>query len=155
MYARSHLENTEWQLHGNILIGSHVAYAEDHHVQPRLCGKQQRHKKRSGQTQTEAEKVPLLDDESILCQIELCMKIYIKNTHTSGNGSGICMVITYSKGMDQPGKPILLVVSRTGENNSSLSPFAPENLVSRDGFGSPVPRQPTHLHTQAESGAYL
>ena len=36
-----------------------------------------------------------------------------------------------------------------------LSPFAPENLVSRDGFGSPVPRQPAHLHTQAESGAYL
>ena len=27
----------------------------------------------------------------------------------------------------------------------SLSPFAPENLVSRDGFGSPVPRQPTYL----------
>ena len=35
----------------------------------------------------------------------------------------------------------------------SLSPFAPENLVSRDGFGSPFPRQPAHLHTQAESGA--
>ena len=34
----------------------------------------------------------------------------------------------------------------------SLSAFAPENLVSRDGFGSPVPRQPAHLHTQAESG---
>ena len=33
----------------------------------------------------------------------------------------------------------------------SLSAFAPENLVSRDGFGSPVPRQPAHLHTQAES----
>ena len=33
----------------------------------------------------------------------------------------------------------------------SLSPFAPENLVSRDGFGSPVPRQPAHLHAQAES----
>ena len=31
----------------------------------------------------------------------------------------------------------------------------PENLVSRDGFGSPVPRQPAHLHTPAESGAYL
>ena len=31
----------------------------------------------------------------------------------------------------------------------------PESLVSRDGFGSPVPRQPTHLHTQAESVAYL
>ena len=24
----------------------------------------------------------------------------------------------------------------------SLSPFAPENLVSRDGFGRPVPHQP-------------
>ena len=31
----------------------------------------------------------------------------------------------------------------------------PENLVSQDGFGSPVPRQPAHLHTQAEYGAYL
>ena len=37
----------------------------------------------------------------------------------------------------------------------SLTPFAPENWVSRDGFGSPVPRQPAHRHTQAESGAYL
>ena len=36
-----------------------------------------------------------------------------------------------------------------------LSPFAPESLVSRDGFGSPVPRRPAHLHTQTESGAYL
>ena len=35
-----------------------------------------------------------------------------------------------------------------------LSPFAPENLVSRYGFGSPFPRQPAHFHTQAESGAY-
>ena len=31
----------------------------------------------------------------------------------------------------------------------------PENLVSRDGFSRPVPRQPAHLHPQAESGAYL
>ena len=31
----------------------------------------------------------------------------------------------------------------------------PENLVSRDGFSRPVPRQPAHLHNQAESGAYL
>ena len=50
---------------------------------------------------------------------------------------------------------ILLVVSWTGKITLSLSPFAPENLVSRDGFGSPVPRQPAHLHTQAESGAYV
>ena len=39
--------------------------------------------------------------------------------------------------------------------NILLSAFVPENLVSRDGFGSPVPRQPAQLHTQAESGAYL
>ena len=37
----------------------------------------------------------------------------------------------------------------------SLSPIAPENLVSRDGFGSPVPRQPAHFRTQVESGALL
>ena len=58
--------------------------------------------------------------------------------------------------MDQPGNalPILLVVSWTGNINISLSPFAPENLVSWDGFGSStVPRLPAHLHTQAESGA--
>ena len=39
--------------------------------------------------------------------------------------------------------------------NISLSAFAPENLVSRDGFGSPVPRQPAHLHTQAEYAASI
>ena len=50
---------------------------------------------------------------------------------------------------------ILLVVSWTGKMNISLSPFVPENFVSRDGFGSPVPRQSAHFHTQAESGAYL
>ena len=27
--------------------------------------------------------------------------------------------------------------------------------MTLDGFGSPVPRQPAHLHTQAESGSYL
>ena len=52
--------------------------------------------------------------------------------------------------------PILLVVSLAEKMNISLFPFALENLVSRDGFGSsPVPRQPAHLHTQAEPGAYL
>ena len=38
--------------------------------------------------------------------------------------------------------------------NISLSAFALDNLVSRHVFGSPVPHQPAHLHTQAESGAY-
>ena len=37
----------------------------------------------------------------------------------------------------------------------SLSPFAPENLVAQDEFGSSVKRQPAHLHTQAESGVFL
>ena len=63
---------------------------------------------------------------------------------------------TYSKSMDQPGKvsnPARGQLNRA--MNVSLSAFAPENLVSRDGFGSPLPRQPAHLHTQAESGAYL
>ena len=40
--------------------------------------------------------------------------------------------------------------------NIPLSPYMPENSVSRDGFfSSPVPREHAHLHTQAESGAYL
>ena len=39
--------------------------------------------------------------------------------------------------------------------NISLSRFAPENLVSRDVFGRPVPRQPLLiLHTRAEYSAY-
>ena len=64
------------------------------------------------------------------------------------------MAITYSKGKHQPGEvanPAHGQLSR--KKNFSLSPFAPENLVSRDGFGRSVPRQPAHLHTQAESGA--
>ena len=39
--------------------------------------------------------------------------------------------------------------------NTSLSALVPENLVSRGGFGSPIPRQRAHPHPQAESGAYL
>ena len=59
--------------------------------------------------------------------------------------------------MDQPGKVANPCAwsAETGKMNISLSAFAPENLVWRDGFGSPVPRQPAHLHTQAESGACL
>ena len=34
---------------------------------------------------------------------------------------------------------------RTGKIMFPLSPFAPENLVSREGFGRPVPRQPAHF----------
>ena len=63
---------------------------------------------------------------------------------------------TYSKSMDQPGKVASPVRGQLNRKiNISLSAFVPENLVSRDGFGSLVPRQPAYLHTQAESGAYL
>ena len=66
------------------------------------------------------------------------------------------MVITYSRvWINRVRSPILLVVSRTGKIDIPLSPCVPENLVSRDGFSRPVPRQPAHFHTQAESGAYL
>ena len=40
--------------------------------------------------------------------------------------------------------PILLDVSWTGKINIPLSLFAPEDLISRDGFSCPVPRQPAH-----------
>ena len=60
------------------------------------------------------------------------------------------MAITYSKG--KPGK--VANPARVQMNRKTLfflSPFGPENyLVSRGGFGNPVPRQPAHLHTQAE-----
>ena len=36
----------------------------------------------------------------------------------------------------------ILYGSTSSINNVSLSPFTPENLISRDGFGHPVPRQP-------------
>ena len=63
---------------------------------------------------------------------------------------------TYSKSMDQPGKVASPARGRLNRKiNISLSAFVPENLVSRDGFGSPVPRQPAHFHTQAEYGACL
>ena len=64
----------------------------------------------------------------------------------------------FSKSMDQSSKvanPARGQLNREMKMNISLSAFAPENLVSRDGFGSLVQRQPAHLHTQAESGAYL
>ena len=47
--------------------------------------------------------------------------------------------------MDQPDKVADPARGRLKkENEYFLSPFAPENLVSRDGFGRPVPRQPGH-----------
>ena len=57
---------------------------------------------------------------------------------------------TYSKSMDQPGK---VASPARGQLNRKkreifLSVFVPEDLVLRDGFGSPVPRQPAYLHAR-------
>ena len=46
--------------------------------------------------------------------------------------------------MDQVWLPLLLMAEKQGKTVFSLSPFAPEELVSRDGFGRPVLRQPAH-----------
>ena len=64
----------------------------------------------------------------------------------------ICMYgHTYTKSKDQPGNVANPARDQLkGKNIFSLSPFAP---VSRDDFGSPIPRQPAHV--QAESGSYL
>ena len=56
---------------------------------------------------------------------------------------------------DQPDKVANPIRGQLNRENVSPSRFALENLVSRDGFGSPVPRQLARLHSQAESGAYL
>ena len=53
----------------------------------------------------------------------------------------VCMVITYSNSMDQPGcgcQSCSWSVEQ-GRMSFSLSPFAPEGFIPRDGFGSPVP----------------
>ena len=52
--------------------------------------------------------------------------------------------------MDQLGKVANLARGQLNrENNIPLSPCGPGNLVSRDGFSRPVPRQPAPFHTQA------
>ena len=59
--------------------------------------------------------------------------------------------------MDEPGKvanPARGQLNRENEY-SPVPVHVPENLVSRDGISRAVPRQPAHLHTQAESDAYL
>ena len=55
----------------------------------------------------------------------------------------VCMYgHTYSKSMDQPGKVASPARGQLKRKNEyfSLSAFVPESLVSRDEFGSPVPR---------------
>ena len=87
---------------------------------------------------------------------ENCTKEIILAKYIPWHGMYVCMVVTYQQSMDQPGKvanPARGQLNR--ENEYSLSPCVPENLVSRDGFSRLVPRQPAHLHTQAGYVAYL
>ena len=66
------------------------------------------------------------------------------------------MVIRYSTSKKQPGKVACPARGQLNRENEYFpaSPFAPENLVSRDGFDSPIQRQPAHCHYQAKSAAY-
>ena len=57
----------------------------------------------------------------------------------------VCMVSTFST-VEITGYACqsCLWSPKQGNMSFSLSPFAPENLVSRDGFGPPVSLQPAH-----------
>ena len=61
----------------------------------------------------------------------------------------------FQQGMDQPG---MVTNPGRGQLNRdfffNLFLFAPENLVSRDRFGRPVPRQPVHSPHSAGSVAH-
>ena len=70
----------------------------------------------------------------------------------------VCMYVWHYiwQSMDQPGKVANPARGQLDkENNIPLAPCVRKNLVSRDRFSRPVPRQPAHLHIQAESDAYL
>ena len=70
--------------------------------------------------------------------------------------SSVCMVTHIPRvWINRVRLQILLVVSWRGKILFSPSAFVPDNSVSRDGFGSPVPCQPAHSYTQAEPGAYM
>ena len=61
----------------------------------------------------------------------------------------VCMYRQHpQESIDGPGMAVIPAHGRiTREMLFSLSPFAPEKLVSRDEFGRPVLRQPAHsLH---------
>ena len=90
------------------------------------------------------EKNPVWRDQT---RVPTCQKVTRLTLSYRGDWHGH----TYIKSMDQPGK-VANPARGPAEQGKiirsiSLSAFVPENLVSRDGFGSPVPRQPAHLHT--------
>ena len=76
----------------------------------------------------------------------LCVDVY-RLVAASLKLSIVCMYgHTFSKSMDQPGKVANPARGQLNRKNEYFpAAFAPENLVSRDGFGSPIPRKPDHL----------
>ena len=65
-------------------------------------------------------------------------------------------IYKYTKSKYQPGKVANPASGQLNMENEYLPlQFAPENVVSRDDFGSSVPHEPAHLHTHAKYGAYL
>ena len=78
--------------------------------------------------------------------IQVLIKIVDTNTKII-NTNTYCMMYCkhFQQSMDRPGlaaNPARCQLNR--EIFFSLSPSAPENLVSRDEFGRPIPRQPAH-----------
>ena len=95
---------------------------------------------------------------SLYCTLILiAMQGHQKNIKNKKQCMYVCMYgHTYSKRIDQPDKVASPARGQLNRKNEYLPVrVRAENFVSRDGFDSPVPRQPTHLHTQAESGVYL
>ena len=61
----------------------------------------------------------------------------------------VCIVITYTVAEYCIVQPYMIVNPARGQLNREfdffpLSPLAPDNFASRDGFARPVPRQPAH-----------
>ena len=68
----------------------------------------------------------------------------------------VCMVTHIARvWINRVRLPVLHVVGWTGKMNISLSAFVPENLISLDGFGSPVPRQPAHLRPSSPYSGWI
>ena len=94
----------------------------------------------------------------VTCRKAALVRNYVEVYWPRAGGLSTVYGHTYSKSMDKPGKvanPARGQLNRENEYSPVRVQFVPENLVSRDGFGSPVSRQPAHLHAQAESGPFL
>ena len=96
--------------------------------------------------------VPHMGKDATSCPFERGQK---HSCHAGSLGGERLTVFTYSKSMDRSGKvanPTRGQLSR--KTNLSISLFAPENLVSRNGFNRTIRDSLFFFRAQAESGAY-